>query len=73
MAENTAAASSDIDWARVGRVWVLIAFVTAVFLFAAAERTPSDVFATAAVGIGTVALMTAITGFLIGAAGALET
>lgn len=62
-----------VDWARIGRVWVLIGLVTAILLFTAATRAPGEVFATAVVGIGGVALVTAITGFLIGAASGLET
>lgn len=73
MADATPATSEGVDWGRIVRVWVLIAVVTAVLLFTAASRSSDAVFATAVVGIGTVALLTAITGFVIGAAAALET
>lgn len=69
---DTTVSSRGTDWARVGRVWVLIGFVSAVLLFTAASRLPDAAFASVTVGVGVVALLTAITGFLIGAAGGLE-
>lgn len=63
---------TGVDWGRFGRVVALIAFVSAVFLFAAADTLGPDLFQIAVVAIGSVALVTAITGFLIASATALE-
>ena len=46
----------------------LIVFVTAVFLFLAANRFEGELFQVSVVAVGTVALVTAITGFLIASA-----
>ncbi|OYR68928.1 hypothetical protein DJ79_04745 [Halorubrum ezzemoulense] len=61
-----------IDTGRFGRTLVLIGFVTTVFLFLIAERLSGDTFQIGAIAIGTVALITAITGFLIAAGSAVE-
>jgi len=50
----------------------LIGLVTAVFLLLSANRLGDDAFKVGAVAIGSVALITAITGFLIAAGSALE-
>jgi hypothetical protein len=52
---------------RIIRILVLIVFVTAVFLFIGAQRLPANIFRIGAVAIGTIAMVTAITGFLIAA------
>ncbi|OYR63414.1 hypothetical protein [Halorubrum ezzemoulense] len=61
-----------IDTGRFGRTLVLIGFVTTVFLFLIAERLSGDTFRIGAIAIGMVALITAITGFLIAAGSAVE-
>ena len=61
-----------IDAGRLGRTLVLIGFVTTVFLFLIAERLSGDTFRIGAVAIGTVALITAIIGFIIAAGTAVE-
>jgi ABC-type enterobactin transport system permease subunit len=61
-----------IDAGRFGRTLVLIGFVTTVFLFLIADRLSGDTFRIGAIAIGTVALITAITGFLIAAGSAVE-
>jgi len=61
-----------IDAGRFGRTLVLIGFVTTVFLFLIADRLSGDSFRIGVVAIGTVALITAITGFLIAAGSAVE-
>ena len=61
--------SSDdgLDIARLGRLLLLIGFVTAVSLLTSARVLPSDLFSIAVVAIGSIALVTAIIGFLIAA------
>lgn len=61
-----------IDVGRFGRTLALIGAVTAVFLFLTANRLGGDLFRVGAVGIGVVAMITAMTGFLIAAAGAYD-
>jgi hypothetical protein len=61
-----------IDVGRFGRTMALIGLVTAVFLLLSANRLGDDAFKVGAVAIGSVALITAITGFLIAAGSALE-
>jgi len=56
------------DTGRLGRLLGLIGFVTAVSLLTSAQVLPSDLFSIAVVAIGSVALVTAITGFLIAGA-----
>jgi hypothetical protein len=56
-----------LDTARLGRLLLLIGFVTAVSLLTSAQVLPSDLFSVAVVAIGSVALVTAIIGFLIAA------
>jgi len=57
------------DTARLGRILALIGFVSGVFLFTANEVFESRLFSIAVVAIGSVALVTAIIGALIAAAG----
>jgi putative effector of murein hydrolase LrgA (UPF0299 family) len=59
--------SSDggIDAGRLGRLLLLIGVVTAVSLLTSAQVLPSDLFSIAVVAIGSIALVTAIIGFLI--------
>jgi hypothetical protein len=58
---------SGLDVARFGRLITLIAFVTAVSLLTSARVLPGELFSVAVVAIGSIALVTAITGFLIAA------
>jgi uncharacterized membrane protein len=64
---------SRIDTGRLARTLTLIAFVTAVFLLLSARRLDGEAFQVGAVAIGVVAVVTAITGFLIAAAAQYET
>lgn len=61
-----------IDAGRFGRTLVLIGFVTAVFLILTANRLEDEVFRIGAFAIGTVAVITAMTGFLIAAGSAVD-
>lgn len=61
-----------IDVGRLGRTLVLIGFVTTVFLFLIANRLSGDTFRIGVVAIGTVAMITAIIGFLIAVSSAVE-
>jgi len=62
----------SIDTGRLARTLTLIAFVTAAFLMLSAARLGEDLFRIAVVGVGTVALITAIVAFLIAAGSAYE-
>ncbi len=57
--------STGVDVGRFARLLTLIAGVTAVSLFTSANVLPSDAVSVAVVAIGAVALVTAMTGFLI--------
>jgi ABC-type enterobactin transport system permease subunit len=63
---------SGIDLARLGRTLTLIGFVTAVFLLLAVNRLSGEVFRVGVVGIGAVAFVTAIVGFLVAAVSAFD-
>lgn len=65
-------ATSSFDTRRLLRLYVLIAFVTAVFFLTAREVVAGPTLSIALVVIGSVALVSAITGFLIAAAGAAQ-
>ncbi|MDY6779186.1 MAG: hypothetical protein SV760_01280 [Halobacteria archaeon] len=70
MAEN----QQGINTSRLARLYTLIGLVTAVFLFTSANVIKSDVlFSVAVFAIGSVALVTAIIGFLIAAASSFDT
>lgn len=62
-----------IDLGRFGRTLVLIGAVTAVFLFLTANRLDDDLFQVGAIAIAAVAVVTAMTGFLIAAGSAYDT
>lgn len=64
--------ASGLDRWRLLRTLALIAVVTAVFLLIGAQRLEGVAFQIAAVAIGTVAFVTAITGFLIAGAAYLD-
>lgn len=61
-----------IDLGRFGRTLILIGFVTAVFLVLSANRLGGDVFRIGAFAIGTVAVITAMVGFLIAAGSVVD-
>ena len=61
-------ADGGVNTRRFARSLILIVLVTAVFLFVAAERLDRDLFQIGAVAIGSVAIVTAITSFLIAVA-----
>ncbi|WP_259370394.1 hypothetical protein [Salinarchaeum laminariae] len=58
---------SSFDVGRLARLVLLIAGVTAVFLFGAAQQLDDEVFQIGAVAIAAVAVVTAMTAFLIAA------
>lgn len=59
----------SVDIGRLGRILVVIGFVSAVFLFTTAQRfgTGGRVFPIAVVSVGSISVVTAIIGFLIAA------
>ena len=66
------ASDSSLDTGRLLRLLVLIAAVSAVFLLTAREVVSGTLFSIAVVVIGAVALVTAITDFLISAASSVR-
>jgi hypothetical protein len=60
-------AEGTIDLGRLARSVTLIMFVTATFMLVAANRFEGEIFQIAAVAIGAIAFLTAITVFLIAA------
>lgn len=64
--------SSGFNSARFGRLLVLIAFVSALFILTAAETLDGNLFQIAVFAIGAVSLLTAMTGFIIAASVALD-
>lgn len=66
--ESEPAATDPLPVGRLGRLLALVAFVTAVFLFVSSRALDDDLFAIAVVVIGAVAVVTAISGFLISVA-----
>ena len=62
----------SFDVGRAARVLTLIAFVTAVFLLTASWQLKGTTFQIGAVAIGAVAVVTAITGFLIAGGAAYD-
>jgi hypothetical protein len=63
--ETRSNSESGLDTGRLARLGTLIAFVTAVSLLTSAQVLSGALFSVAVVAIGSVALVTAITGFLI--------
>ncbi|MCQ4333443.1 hypothetical protein KM295_08110 [Natronomonas sp. F2-12] len=61
-----------IDSFRFGRILLLISVVTAVFLVLSADRLEGEAFQIGAFAIGTVAVVTAIIGFLIAVGSAVD-
>lgn len=68
--ETDAEAESDVELpiGRFGRLIALVASVTAIFLFVANQTLSSNLFSIAVVAIGSIAVITATTGFLISVA-----
>ncbi len=62
----------DVAWERFLRIGALIAFVTATFVFTASEVLPGELSTIAIGAIGSVAIVTAIIGFLIAAASTFD-
>jgi len=64
----------SVDMGRFARIVALIAAVSAVFLLTTAQRFGADsrVFSAAVVSMGSISLVTAITGLLIAASEKLE-
>ena len=62
----------SLDVGRVARVLLLIAVVTAIFLLTASWQLEGTTFQIGAVAIGAVAVVTAITSFLIAGATAYD-
>jgi uncharacterized membrane protein len=60
-------AEQGLDVGRLARTVALIAVVTTVFLLVLAERLSGRLFRVGAAAVGAVALITAITAFLIAA------
>lgn len=58
-------ANAGIGWGRLGRTLGLIGFVSAVFLFLTVNRFEGELLRIGVVAIGSVAVVTAITGFII--------
>ena len=57
-----------LDTARLARTLTLIVFVTAVFLFLLAQRLSGELLQVGVVATGSIAVITAVLGFLIAAA-----
>jgi hypothetical protein len=62
----------DVAWERFLRILTVIAFVTTAFVFTARSTLPGRLSTIAVGAIGSIALVTAIIGFLIGAASTFE-
>ncbi len=69
---STVSSEPGIDLGRFGRTLALIGAITAVFLLLTANRLGGDLFRIGAVGIGAVAMVTAMIGFLIAAGSAYD-
>jgi hypothetical protein len=65
LTETKTAESDGLDTGRLARLFTLIAAVTAVSLLTSAQVLTGALFSIAVVAVGSVALVTAITGFLI--------
>lgn len=61
-------ASNGFDLARFIRLLVLIVFVTGLFVLTAAQTFSGQIFQIAVFAIGSIAILTAMTGFLISGA-----
>jgi hypothetical protein len=59
---------ASLDTARLARTLTLIVFVTAVFLFLLAQRLSGELLQVGIVATGSIAVITAVLGFLIAAA-----
>lgn len=61
-------ANNGFNAGRFGRLLGLISFVSALFILTAAETLDGQIFQIAVFAVGSVAVLTAMTGFLIAAA-----
>ncbi|MEF8821785.1 MAG: hypothetical protein V5A52_05865 [Halovenus sp.] len=61
-------ASNGFDLARFIRLLVLIVFVTGLFVLTAAQTLSGQIFQIAVFAVGSIAILTAMTGFLISGA-----
>lgn len=62
----------EIAWERFLRIITVVAAVTATFIFTARRVLPPELSTIAVGAIGAIAVVTAIIGFLIGAASTFE-
>lgn len=65
-------ATEGFDTARFARLLVLIGIVSGIFLITSAETLDGELFQLSVFAIGSIALLTAIVGFLIAANAAYE-
>lgn len=65
-------ALEGVDTGRLGRLYTLIAFVTAVFLLTATELFSGTLLSIAVVAIGAITMVTAIIGFVTAAVGSID-
>ena len=72
VSETDSERRGGFDVARFARTLALIAVVTAVFLLTGANVLPGPLFQIALVAVGSIALVTAITGALIALAASAE-
>lgn len=61
-------ATEGLDTARLGRLLVLIVFVSAISTMTSAQTLDGEIFQISVFAIGAIALLTAMTGVLISAA-----
>ena len=64
--------NDGFDTGRFGRLLALITFVSAVFIITAAQTLEGQLFRISVFAIGSVSLLTAMTGFLIAGAAAYD-
>lgn len=72
MSDTNQGPFDDFALERFARIGVVIAFVTGTFVFTAAEVLPGALSTIAIGAIGSIAIVTAIIGFLISAASTFE-
>ena len=68
---STRTGGESVPFSRLSRLIALVAFVTAVFLIVSSSTLSGVLLRIAFVSIGVVAIVTAITGFLISAASSI--
>lgn len=65
-------ATESFDTARLGRLLVLIVFVSAISIMTSAQTLDGEIFQISVFAVGAVALLTAMTGVLISGAAAYD-